>query len=190
MMALTGDEKDRGRLKPRAGSRQPPSSPSQVSYASLTTNPTIAKEVRPSIHRAPKASWAMRPITTASDSHRHASDSAASARNAELPRRWASESLHRARRSARLAQRLRGQIFSSRDKRQIKTPAEASSMRLSSPNAMRLTLRRGTRGDSHCGFQCHPSDSQPFQPKGVSDQLFTLVIRSYQVIVSLPSRIS
>jgi hypothetical protein len=40
------------------------------------------------------------------------------------------------------------------------------------------------------GFQRHPRDRQPLQPKGLPDQLFALVICSYQVIVSLPSRIS
>ena len=50
-------------------------------------NQTIANEVTASIHQKPKTSWAMRPITTAPDSHRHARDSAASARSAPLPRR-------------------------------------------------------------------------------------------------------
>ena len=33
-------------------------------------------------------------------------------------------------------------------------------------------------------------DRQPFQPKGLPDEPLTLVIGAYQVIVSLPSRIS
>src|SRR5690349_6032564 len=62
-----------------------PSSASQASRPSLTRNQTIASEVTASIHQAPKASWASSPSTTTTDSQRHASDSAASARRARPP---------------------------------------------------------------------------------------------------------
>ena len=70
----------------RRGAGEPDcQSASQASRPSFARNQTIASEVTASIHQAPKASWAPRPMTTTTDSQRQATDSAASARRARLP---------------------------------------------------------------------------------------------------------
>jgi len=44
--------------------------------------------------------------------------------------------------------------------------------------------------DGHRGLDRHPADAQPFQAERAADQRLPLGIGVYQVIVSLPSRIS
>jgi hypothetical protein len=119
----------------------------------------------------------MRPVTTVHYSYRHASDSAASARNAALAIR--SVCVETSRRN-----------FSSLDKRQIKTPAEASSEAVEPERDEADAVRQDTGSHRHRGLQRHPRDRQPFQPKGRLKQSLPLAISPYQVIVSLPSRIS
>src|SRR6266700_1010180 len=61
------------------------SAPVQASRPSLTRNQTIPSEVAASTHHAPVRYWAVKPMTTTSESQPHVIDSTASALSARLP---------------------------------------------------------------------------------------------------------